>query len=111
MDIPSYLIGKKSGGGKGATIEVVTELPETGEANVIYLVPKQDEDENNVFDEYIWINDDWELIGTTDVDLSNYLAKDNITSYTPTGTYNPATKKYVDDSIAAAITTTLGGSF
>ena len=32
-------------------------------------------------------------------DLSNYLAKDNATEFTPTGDYNPATKKYVDDSI------------
>ena len=31
--------------------------------------------------------------------LSNYLAKDNSASYNPTGDYNPATKKYVDDSI------------
>lgn len=30
-------------------------------------------------------------------DLSNYLAKDNTTEYTPTNNYNPATKKYVDD--------------
>ena len=79
MDMMSYLMGRNSGGGgKGAKIEVVTELPETGEANVIYLVPKQDEDENNVFDEYIWINDDWELIGTTDIDLSNYVTKSEL---------------------------------
>lgn len=31
--------------------------------------------------------------------LANYLAKDNSTSYTPSGNYNPATKKYVDDAI------------
>lgn len=44
--------------------------------------------------------------------LSNQvLTKRNTDSYTPTGNYNPATKKYVDDSIAAAITTTLGGSY
>ena len=29
--------------------------------------------------------------------LSNYLAKDNTTEFTPTGDYQPATKKYVDD--------------
>lgn len=79
MDMMSYLMGRNSGSAKkGAKIEVVTELPETGEANVIYLVPKQDEDENNVFDEYIWINDDWELIGTTDIDLSNYVTKSEL---------------------------------
>lgn len=31
------------------------------------------------------------------IDLSNYLSKDNTTTYTPTGNYNPATKYYVDD--------------
>ena len=30
-------------------------------------------------------------------DLTNYLAKDNTTEFTPTGDYQPATKKYVDD--------------
>lgn len=38
------------------------------------------------------------------------LATGNTTAFTPTGDYNPATKKYVDDAIASAITTTLGGS-
>lgn len=39
------------------------------------------------------------------------LLTNNALSYTPTGDYNPATKKYVDDSIANAITTTLGGAY
>jgi hypothetical protein len=39
------------------------------------------------------------------------LTLDNTMSYTPTSNYNPATKKYVDDAIASAITTTLGGSY
>lgn len=42
---------------------------------------------------------------------SIFLAKNNTVAYTPTGNYNPATKKYVDDSIASAITSTLGGSY
>lgn len=33
------------------------------------------------------------------IDSDNYLAKDNTTEYTPTSDYNPATKKYVDDSV------------
>ena len=32
---------------------------------------------------------------------ANYLSKTNTTAYTPTADYHPATKKYVDDSIAA----------
>lgn len=42
---------------------------------------------------------------------NNVLTKTNTISFTPTANYHPATKKYVDDSIASAITTTLGGSF
>lgn len=38
---------------------------------------------------------------------STLLLKDNTSAFTPTGDYHPATKKYVDDSIAAAGT---GGS-
>lgn len=37
------------------------------------------------------------------IDFSNYLAKDNTEPYTPTGKYNPATKKYVDDEIAGLV--------
>lgn len=36
------------------------------------------------------------------LDIYNALSKENTTSFTPTSDYNPATKKYVDDSIAAA---------
>ena len=35
----------------------------------------------------------------------------NNQSWTPSTNYSPANKKYVDDSIASAITTTLGGSY
>src|SRR6056297_2274659 len=31
-------------------------------------------------------------------DKTNVLEKDNTTEFTPTGDYNPATKKYVDDN-------------
>lgn len=49
--------------------------------------------------------------GGGSADLSNVLAKDNTTPFTPTGDYNPSTKKYVDDSIKTAITDALGGSY
>ena len=41
----------------------------------------------------------------------NFLKKTNETTYTPTKNYHPATKKYVDDSIANNITTALQGSY
>ena len=42
---------------------------------------------------------------------SDVLMKTNKTPYTPTSDYNPATKKYVDDAITTAITTSLEGSY
>ena len=49
--------------------ELVDELPATGQENVIYLVPNG-KSGRNVKDEYIWINNSWEQIGSSDVDLS-----------------------------------------
>lgn len=44
-------------------------------------------------------------------DVTKILTMNNTESYTPTADYNPATKKYVDDSITAAITTVLEGEY
>lgn len=116
MDITSYLFAKaSSGGGSNLRYVIVEELPQTGENNVIYLVPKSTSKTNNYYDEYMYINSEWELIGDTEVDLSNYLSKTNTTAYTPSGNYNPATKKYVDDLVGdinsqLATLTTVGGN-
>lgn len=55
----------------------------------------------------------WEAIDKTAKDYAdtNFLKKNNTTAYTPTGNYNPATKKYVDDAITTNITNALGGSY
>lgn len=42
---------------------------------------------------------------------SDVLKKTNTTSFTPTGDYHPATKKYVDDAIASSITSVLEGEY
>lgn len=80
--------------------EIINTLPTQDiKTDTIYMVPKSTAGTNDVYDEYMYINSAWELIGTTQVDLSNYLAKNNTSAFTPSGDYNPATKKYVDDSI------------
>lgn len=48
----------------------VNSLPESGETMVIYLVPRQDEEEGNVYDEYIWTDGKWEKLGSTDIQLT-----------------------------------------
>lgn len=66
-------------------IEVVNELPSTGETNVIYLVKKTGTNPD-VHDEYVYVEGNWEKIGNTEVDLSNYYTKDQV--YTKSETYS-----------------------
>lgn len=50
---------------------VVDELPATGEEDKIYLVPNSGSG-TNARDEYIYVDGAWEMLGTTEVDLSGY---------------------------------------
>lgn len=65
----------------GIDFQIVDTLPSVGEKGVIYLVPNSGTG-NNSYDEYIWVNNSFEKIGTTDVDLSNYWNMDNLTAIT-----------------------------
>ena len=61
------------------SVEVVLEVPtENINEHTIYFVPKTDAEKEDVYDEFIYINDGWEHIGTTEVDLSNYYNKAEI---------------------------------
>lgn len=61
-------------------IKIVDELPETGLENRLYLVPKNDTQTQDLFDEYVWINNQWEWITTKqlEVDLTEYAKKSDI---------------------------------
>lgn len=56
---------------------VVQTLPVSGEAGTIYLVPSIDPEQQNVYDEYIYITQEskWEMVGSTKVDFSDYYNK------------------------------------
>lgn len=56
--------------------EVVTSLPTTGKDDVIYLVKDAKGKDNNNYLEYLWLNGKYELIGSTQVDLSGYATKE-----------------------------------
>ena len=62
---------------QNVSIEVVQQLPSAGQSNVIYLVPKEGSTPD-VYNEYLYINNTWELIGNTQIDLSGYATKDDI---------------------------------
>ena len=57
-------------------IQVVQTLPtEDISTTTIYLVPKTTTEENDAYDEYIYVSNAWEHIGSTDIDLSGYQTK------------------------------------
>lgn len=81
-------------GSLGFTPIIVETLPtENISTNTIYLKLNATQGEGNVYDEYVYINDTWELIGSTSIDLSEY-----------------ATKEYVDNSaLPICLLTDTGG--
>lgn len=61
---------------QGFKIKVVNALPTVGEANTFYFVPKNlGSTTNNVYDEYVYTNNKWELIGDTEAKLTNFYDK------------------------------------
>lgn len=84
-------------------IEVVNELPSTGETNVIYLVKKTGTNPD-VHDEYVYVEGNWEKIGNTEVDLSNYYTKDQV--YTKSEIDEKLSDSGLGDVIAEAPFTT-----
>ena len=53
---------------------IVTELPAIGVPNTIYFVPSGGGNQN-VFNEYIYVNSEWEIVGGTSIDLTPFLEK------------------------------------
>lgn len=76
------LIANAIGDIQGISYEVVSSLPSTGKAGVIYLVANAQTETNNIYDEYIWNANNYEKIGTTAVDLSDYYTKSEIVAIT-----------------------------
>ncbi len=61
-------------------VEVVSTLPASNiKDHTIYFVPQASN--SSAHDEYMYINNAWELIGTTTVDLSNYLQTTDIAAW------------------------------
>lgn len=81
-----YVNLKGDKGDAGAIkFEIVQQLPTTGiEEDTIYLVPITPDTQGNNYEEYIYVNGAWELLGKigVQVDLSNYYTKQETYSKT-----------------------------
>lgn len=74
--------------------EPVDTLPESGDKNKIYLLPA----DNGTFDEYYWTGEDWEILGSVSLDLSNYPTFDQMNNA-------------IEEAINTAIYDVLGGEY
>lgn len=62
--------------------QVVQELPTTGQSNVLYMVPSEDSEEGNVYDEFLFEDGEWERIGSTKMNLEGYVKEDQLVPIT-----------------------------
>ena len=58
--------------------KIVDVLPEVGESAVIYLVPSTMPSDNDVYDEWAYVSEKWERIGSTRFEIDNYYTKEEI---------------------------------
>lgn len=73
----STAINNAIAGISGITFQIVQQLPATGDAGTIYLVLASQSATGDIYDEWIYINNAWEKIGSTAVDLTDYTTWDS----------------------------------
>ena len=67
---------------------VSNDLPTTGiDAHTIYFKSNSTTG-SNVYDEYMYINNNWELIGSTAIDLTPYALSANLATVATSGDYD-----------------------
>lgn len=86
---------------------IVDELPQVGTAGTIYLVPNSG-GRPNIYDEFLYVDGNFELIGTTETDLSDYYTKQEADAMTR-AEIDTAIEGKADASTLARVATT--GSF
>ncbi len=84
----------------GLAAQIVEELPSVGQNNILYLLPKTG-GTSDAYDEYMWINSAWEKIGTTDIDLTDYLKETDLADWAK----QPAKPQYTASEVGAAAST------
>ena len=81
--------------------QIVSALPAAGATNIMYLVPVEDDEIGNVYEEFLYVNGAFELVGTTRIDLSGYYTSDQTDSAISAALAPYAKTADVDKKIAA----------
>ena len=84
-------------------MQVVSALPTTGEEGTIYLLPIDPNDLSKGYNRYIWEDNSWLSLGTTEIDLSDYYTKTEANALYDTkqnviNNNNKLSSDYVDDT-------------
>lgn len=94
----------------GFTPTVVQTLPvQDIDTHTIYLVPKQDSEQEDAYDEWLYINNAWEHIGSTTIDLSNYYTKSEVDSKVIEIDTTNTNTTYMNDKCQEILDAYLGG--
>lgn len=82
----------------GVSFTIVDSLPPVGEDGVFYLIAHS-HDEGDSYDEYVWLKDQqkFERIGTTDVDLTDYVRCSDTATTAQNGAMSAADKAKLDN--------------
>lgn len=92
-------------------VSVVTSLPTSNiDTHTIYFI-NNNGSSGNIYDEYMYINSIWEKIGSTEVDLSNYLQKTDIADWAKSATkptYTASEVGALPNTYAAPVTSVNG---
>jgi hypothetical protein len=85
-------------------LSIVSELPSTGEKMTLYLVPKEGT-EKDIYNEYIWIEQtsSFEFLGTTAVDLTEYVKKTDYATGSRAGLVRPANGLFTSGNTGALL--------
>lgn len=76
-------------------------LPDVGKADTIYMLPETNPEAQNAYSEWMYVNNKWEKIGTSKVDLTNYPTTTQMNS--AIGSAKTELKAYADTSESDAI--------
>lgn len=89
-------------------IQVVEELPTQDiSTTTVYLVLQEEGEQSgqDIYNEYIYVNNTWELIGNTDIDLSSYATTEAMNAAIQAAVADMATQTWVTGQLGSYATT------
>ena len=108
LDLSNYATKQDLAAIPKFAIAVVEELPTQDISDTtIYLVPQEEGEASgqDIYDEYIHVEDQWELIGNTDIDLSGYATTEAMNTAIQAAVADMATQTWVTGQLGSYATT------